>query len=341
MKIWFDILTPKQLLFAESIIERLGKNNTIFCTSRNYHEVKKLAKIRGVNLIFVGKHGGETREGKLEASIERMKGLHKFAIVKKPDLLISFCSPEASRVAFGLGIKHIAFQDSPHATAVMKLCLPYVSKLFTPWIIPKNEYIKFGIDKKDIIQYRAIDAAITIKRDVSGKIRLPFKEHKKNIILRLEEDQASYINKKNKSFEIAKKILTYFSNENLIILARYDSQIKKFKEALGKDVNIIRMTFDGKILLNNSDVFIGSGGTMTAEAALLGVPTVSYSAVPNIVEDYLVKKKLIRLETSPTKIVTITKEFLKKQDLIQVRSQSIMKGMEDPYRKLVQVMKKL
>jgi Protein of unknown function (DUF354). len=56
------------------------------------------------------------------------------------------------------------------------------------------------------------------------------------------------------------------------------------------------MSFDGKYLLNNTDIFIGSGGTMTAESALMGVPTISYNAVPNIVENFLVKKHLSEKE---------------------------------------------
>ena len=58
MKIWIDILTPKQLLFSESIVEKLGKKHELLCTSRNYDEVSKLAKIRDFDLVFVGKHGG-------------------------------------------------------------------------------------------------------------------------------------------------------------------------------------------------------------------------------------------------------------------------------------------
>ncbi|MGB1878009.1 MAG: lipid-A-disaccharide synthase, partial [Nitrosopumilus sp.] len=34
MKIWIDILTPKQLLFSEPIIEKLGQKHKILCTSR-------------------------------------------------------------------------------------------------------------------------------------------------------------------------------------------------------------------------------------------------------------------------------------------------------------------
>ena len=71
MKIWIDILTPKQLLFSESIIAKFGKKHKILCTSREYNEVTKLAKIRHFNLILVGKHGGANNESKLEASVDR------------------------------------------------------------------------------------------------------------------------------------------------------------------------------------------------------------------------------------------------------------------------------
>ena len=42
---------------------------------------------------------------------------------------------------------------------------------------------------------------------------------------------------------------------------------------------------------------------MTAESALLGIPTISYNAVPNIIEAYLVKKKLVRREINPKRVV--------------------------------------
>ena len=46
-------------------------------------------------------------------------------------------------------------------------------------------------------------------------------------------------------------------------------------------------------ILAMTDIFVGSGGTMTAESALRGIPTLSYNAIPNIIEEYLVKKKLV------------------------------------------------
>ena len=124
MKIWIDILTPKQLLFSESIVEKLGEKHDLLCTSRNYDEVSKLAKIRDFDLVFVGKHGGRDKETKLKASIDRIEKLSKKIETFSPDIVISFCSPEAARISFGLGIKHIAYCDSPHANSVMRLTLP-------------------------------------------------------------------------------------------------------------------------------------------------------------------------------------------------------------------------
>ncbi|QDI88827.1 DUF354 domain-containing protein [Candidatus Nitrosopumilus sp. SW] len=341
MKIWIDILTPKQLLFSEAIIEKLGKKHEILCTSREYDEVTKLAKIRGFRLVLVGKHGGGERGTKLKASIDRMEKLSSKIKSFSPDLVISFCSPEAARISFGLGIKHIAFCDSPQANAVMRLTLPLIQKLLIPKTISKDDFTKFGIDKKNIISYNAIDAATTIKRKIKGKKQLPFEnKNKNNILIRVEEQEAAYVLKSNKIISIIKNIINDYSDQNIVILGRYSHQIKKIQKIVGKKAKVIKMSFDGKILLNNTDVFIGSGGTMTAESALMGVPTISYNAVPNPIESYLVKKALVKRETDPKKINRhISRIFKSSNKVNQNRAKKITNQMEDPVEKLVKVIK--
>jgi len=341
LKIWIDILTPKQLLFSESIVERLRKKHHILCTSREYEEVTKLSKIRHFDLTFIGKYGGGNKKNKLEASIERIEKLSKKIKKFEPNLVISYGSPEASRISFGLGIKHIMFCDSPHANAVMRLTLPLIQKLLIPSIIPKKEFSKYGISEKNIIQYKAIDAVVTMKREINENISSPFKNNnKKNILIRLEEEEASYTLNSNKIIPIIQKIKNDYKNENIIVLGRYTKQIKNLQKVIGNQVEIIKMSFDGKYLLNNTDIFIGSGGTMTAESALLGIPTISYNAVPNIVENFLVKKDLVKRETDPNKISNhIKKIFESKSNLNQKRAKKIVKNMEDPIEKLIKIIK--
>jgi len=339
LKIWIDILTPKQLLFSESIIEKLGKKHDLLCTSRNYDEVSKLAKIRDFDLVFVGKHGGGDKETKLKASIDRIEKLSKKIKVFSPDIVISFCSPEAARISFGLGIKHIVFCDSPHADAVMRLTLPLIQKLLIPHVIPKNEFSKYGIDEKNIIQYKAIDAIVTIQRKINEKAALPFKKsNRKNILIRIEEEEASYTSKSSKIIPIIKKVLNEYGDENIVILGRYTEQIKNLQKLIGKKIKIVKMSFDGKHLLNNTDIFIGSGGTMTAESALIGIPTISYNAVPNMIENFLVKKSLIKRETNPNKISNQIKKIFKSSNKeSQKKARRIVKQMEDPVQKLIKI----
>ena len=341
MKIWIDILTPKQLLFSEPIIEKLGQKHDILCTSRQYNEVTKLAKIRHFDLIFVGKHGGGDKKSKLKASIERIEKLSKKIKNFEPDVVISFGSPEAARISFGLGIKHIMFCDSPHANAVMRLTLPLIQKLLIPYVIPKKEFSKFGINEKDIVQYKAIDAVVTMQRKINQNIISPFKNNnKKNILIRVEEEEAAYTSKSSKIIPIIKKIANDYKDENIIVLGRYTQQIINLQKIMGKKIKVIKMSFDGKYLLNDTDVFIGSGGTMTAESALMGIPTISYNAVPNIIENFLVKKSLVKRETNPKKVSNeIKRIFTRKNDQNQKRAKKVVKQMEDPIEKLIKIIK--
>ena len=339
MKIWIDILTPKQLLFSEVIIKKLGKKHDFLCTSRRYDEVSKLAKIRHFDLNFIGKYGGETKEGKFFASVERITILSKKIKKFSPELVVSFCSPEAARISFGFGIKHIAFCDSPHAEAVMRLTLPLIDTLLIPKIIPKKEFSKYGFNPKNIIPYNTIDASVTIQRKIMDQKLLPFRDnHRKNILIRLEEEEASYTKKSNTSKKILQKIVKDFPNENIVVLARYPKQIQNIKKIAGENVKIIGMSFDGKFLLKNTDVFIGSGGTMIAEAALLGIPTISYNAVPNRIEKYLVKMALVKRTQNPRNISNELRKIIAMPAENNTNKIKILQKMRnDPIQKLVEL----
>ena len=323
------------------MIKRIKNNHTVLCTSRDYNQVTQLAKIRNLKLVIVGKHGGSERHDKLNASLSRAKLLSVRIKKFSPDITISFCSPEAARVSYGLNIDHVCFSDSPHASAVMRLVIPLVQKLLIPWIIPKKEFTKFGIDSKDIIHYRAIDAAIIAKQKISKNSKRLDKESKRKVILvRVEEEYASYSTKKRPAIAIIKEIIKNFGDEEIIVMGRYTTQVKHLKQIFGNKIRILNKAVDGKILLRNADVFIGSGGTMTAESALSSVPTISYNAVPNIIENYLVRKKLIIRERNPKQIVISIKKLLDSSNSeIKIKSKNMLGSTEDPYPILIKTIK--
>jgi hypothetical protein len=342
LKIWFDILTPKQYLFSEYFIQKLRKRHKIICTSRKYQQVNGMSKFGSINPVIIGKHGGKNNINKLLASIDRSKLLTKEIEKSKPDLLVSFCSPEASRVAFGLGIPHIAITDSPHAKATMKLSLPYATKLLTPWIIPKQDYDGFGINSKDIIQYRTIDAGMIIKNYEKTKQKVS--SNRKLILIRPEEAEAAYIIKKSKTIKIIKKIIEDFPDEQKVVLSRYRDQTNNLKKLFGTKISIFSKPVNGKKLLSNVDCFIGSGGTMTAESGLLGIPTISLNAVPNRIEDFLVKKRIIIRSENPDKISREIYQSLNNAQFAKKRKENarrLVASFEDPYQVLLKTIRSL
>ena len=352
MKIWFDILTPKQLLFFEPIIQRLKKNHAVLCTSRKYNQVTDLAKIRKQKLVIIGKYGGVKKHDKLDASLSRSKLLVRKISKFLPDITLSSCSPEAARVSYGLGIPHICFSDSPHATAVMKLSLPYANKLLIPWIIPKSDFKNMGIKPKNIIQYKTIDAAQITKQKVFLSCGTDINSREwRTILIRTPEEEAAYSSKQSDIVGIIKKIKKDFLECHITVLTRYEKQAellkKKFSKSAQSKFQIVSKVVDGKKLLLDSDVFVGSGGTMTAESALLGVPTISYNAIPNRIEDYLVSKKIVTRCMTPNKVAErITHVFQLTsyrggghERTRRLRIKKFVNSLEDPYPILLKTMK--
>ena len=176
---------------------------------------------------------------------------------------MSFCSPEAARISYGLGIKHICFSDSPHATAVMKLSLPYANKLLIPWIIPKSDFKNMGIEPKNIIQYKTIDTAQITKQKVFFGCGTDINSKRwKTILIRTPEDEAAYSSKQSDVVDIIKKIKKDFLGCHIIVLTRYKKQAgllkKKFSKYAQSKFQIVSKVVDGKKLLLDSDIFVGS-----------------------------------------------------------------------------------
>lgn len=300
MRVWFDIITPKEVTFFEPMVRRLRKRgHRVLCTSRSYREVSVLAKVRRFSTVQIGRHGGDTLSGKLVASARRIKELVPAASRFGPDLAVSFCTPDAAFAAHGLCVDHIAFTDTPHSHKVLRLTVPLVRKILVPWIVPRAAIARHGIPRADVVQYRSIDGAITAKRPAArGRRRLPIDPSKRTILIRPTETQASYTDGSNVADGAIRALAGAFPSENILVLSRYAEQTRRIRGLFGRAVTVTGMAYDGRHLLDNCDVFVGSGGTMTSEAALSGVPTVSYNGVPNIGERYLVGRRLMSRETT-------------------------------------------
>lgn len=324
------------MFFGRAISILHDSGHEVLCTSRQYREAVELARIKKLKLTIVGRHGGADRFDKLQASAERTLGLTELVGKFEPDVAVSFSSPEASRVAFGLGTRHVGFNDSPHAEAVARLTVPLMSRLLCPWIIPYAAWTRYGILKARISRYKALDAAAWIKHENHA-----LESHDgKKILIRLEESKASYIADKGlDTAEMVDSLVESLSSKAEIqILCRYDDQVEAARERYGNRAEIISRVVDGVSILRNVDLFVGSGGTMNAEAALLGIPTVSIAPLRILTDDYLIKSGLVRKAKSPKSLARLCKEIISNDRIKktqQKKAKRILSLMEDPTERMV------
>lgn len=356
MKIWFDILTPKQIMFFSPAIAILQKEgHDVLGTSRNYREANELSELKKLHLLKVGSHGGSNLYDKLFQSSKRIVELTKIISKYSPELVVSFSSPEASRVAFGLGIKHIGFNDSPHAEAVAKLTIPLISTLFSPSAIPLAAWRKYGTSSKNIVRYNGLDPIAWLSQeyeintdkshsssfDKNFFSSLGIDDKRKSILVRLEESKAAYISDKNLRIQplsfVDQVVNSFGLKNNVIILCRYPDQIRAMSKRFANKAIVLKQVVDGVKLLKHVDVFVGAGGTMTAESALLGKPTISIAPIQFYIDDYLKKIGLVQQVFTPNQLDKLINSFLfdhKKCKDVKNNAKKVMKEMENPIEKL-------
>src|SRR5204862_6427882 len=138
----------------------------------------------------------------------------------------SVASADCARISFGLRIRHIAVNDSPHSVVAGKLSLPLSNHLMTPWVIPFSAWSAFGILRAQISRYRALDPAAWLK----GRRRIHLSGAKKKrreeptILVRLEESYAPYLVGSDESWseKVLARLARDFKGRRLVALCRYD-----------------------------------------------------------------------------------------------------------------------
>jgi predicted glycosyltransferase len=348
VKVWLDVLTPKQAhLFGELQRRLHAKGIRTVLTTREYREVNELLALRNIKSISVGHHGGSQLADKLFESSKRIQALTKVIVDEKPEIAISFSSPEAARVAFGLNIPHYCINDSPHAEAVCKLTIPLSQKLFTPWVVPLYAWKKYGINPRDIVTYRALDPAAWLSDlKPSQKVldQLGLDPKKPIILVRTPEEFAAYLSGQSVSTmvpEIISKILkSGADHDQIVVLPRYDTQGEKLSKLFSDKIIVPEHVVDAISLLCASTVFIGGGGTMTAEAALLGIPVISYyPGDPTFVEKFLIHYELVERLHDTGRIaqraiaISQSEDF---RDFYKKKSIKLQKSMKDPLKVIIQ-----
>ena len=148
-KIWFDVEEPKTAVMFQSLFEMfLNMGTELLITARDYDSTFHILDDLNFNYYKIGKHGGEKLDEKLQTYIQRLSKLLPHVKNFSPHYFITFSSVEGTRIAYGLKIPSIGFNDEPRNEPVCKLILPFLDNIITPQCVPLEWYVRLGADPK-------------------------------------------------------------------------------------------------------------------------------------------------------------------------------------------------
>lgn len=344
-RVWVDILTPKQVLFFAPLVELMENEGCeVLATSRVYREIEPMARMCRLDLTYVGERGGEDLAGQLAAATERQARIIPLVREFRPGAAVSVASGVCARVAFGLRFGHVAVNDSPHSEVAGRLSLPLSHHLLCPWIIPYDAWKRFGLTRRQITRYHALDPAAWLKRPPLDGPVPRLKRGQKTITVRLEESYAPYMIGSNRDLPslVLGRLAKEFPDGNLVALCRYGGQIDHVRKGFPQFI-VPEGVVDGRRLLMMTDVFVGMGGTMSAEAALVGVPTISAFQGVLQTETYLKSMGLLTKTSDPREIARRASEMTtgRLKNTTERKARRLLDSMEDPIPRVAEVVMKL
>jgi len=202
------------------------------------------------------------------------------------------------------------------------------------------------------VSYKALDAAAWLKRHKPNRAvlrQLSLEKDRPIIVFRTEESYASYLEGKASDKTpvigpVVEELLSLKLDAQLVISTRYGRQAPVLREKFGKRVHVVDHIVDSTSLLFYSTAFVGSGGTMTVEAALLGRPAIScFPGEKPLYIKYLEKKGLVKTILSPRRIAAAVSNTLaseKDREQHELRGTALLRQMEDPIRVISGVVRK-
>lgn len=348
--IWFDLVTPKSVLFFIPIIKEIEKRDRkVLITAREgdgYSEVVELLRLYNIDFVNRGEFGGACLKDKLHASIDRQKALMEFVTIYDIDRLVCLCSVDANRVAFGLGIPVINFYDIPlsdyqtnfrKALPQARLTLPLSNKVIKPFVVPDEIFLRFSLDEDQIFDYDFIDPVIWLKDfkpdfEYVKKILSPYNLDltKTLIVIREEEYKSSYVEKKYPILYEALETIQNKTDANIIIIPRYESEYLRkefpFTTVLEEKVII-------QHLLAYADLFIGGGGTLNTEACYFNTPTISTRSFICHYDKYQIDNDLMVWVNTKEELLQNVDKLLKNRN--EINKKNVFDSMELNIEKIV------
>ncbi|MGB3545823.1 MAG: DUF354 domain-containing protein [Saprospiraceae bacterium] len=298
MKIWLDFINTPQVPFFVPFIrqwERAGHEMLLTC--RDSGNTVALLRQHGLAHHVVG---GRVGQGGLDKKIQfgkRLLALFRFVRNHRPEVAAGQSSFYLPLVAKLLRIPSLYTNDNEHAQGNY-FGFRFASRVVLPEPLRGNAATqKSYLANGRLSFYPGVKEAIYLSQQPELATAMDAPKHQ--VYFRPEPWSAQYYDGPLNFFD--ETLLRLSETYEVIVLPRDQNQREYYRQEKFGAITVP----DGPLKL--SDIvagcllFIGAGGSMTRELAVLGVPVLSiYQADLLAVDEYLVEKGLLRVDPGIT-----------------------------------------
>jgi hypothetical protein len=291
MKIWIDLTNSPHVNFFAGMIMDLQKDHDALLTCRPLANTIELLDIHALPYHVIGKHYGKSIVNKTLVYIIRICQLLVFLCGKNIDVAISHSSFYSPVVAWLLGIRSIYLNDNEHAQG-NRVSFVFADKIMVPEFVELKKIQKQGAGPAKIIQYQGVKEGIYLwdyTPSISDNFEVDDREDKKIIFIRPESWTAQYYQGETNFIDTL--LVQLKDTANIMLLSRGDIQKDYYRQDKFAGITVLEKSISLTDIMANCDLFMGAGGTMTREAAVLGIPTISiYQDKLLDVDNFLIEK---------------------------------------------------
>ena len=273
MKIWIDFINTPQVNFFEPIIEGLSaQGHSFILTCRDSSNTVQILKQKKWEFTIIGEKAEKGLVNKLISFPNRIRKLVNFLKNQKIDVAAgqsSFYLPLAAKI---IGVPSLYTNDNEHALGNIPAFL-FANKVILPENYPIQKALKQGASTKKTSLYPGIKEGIYLWKKGEEINRHRQESKPKTIFIRPEPQTAQYYNGKTNFLD--NLLIELKDNFNITLLVREKNQFEHYTSSQFKGITVPEKPLDFTTIAKDCLLFVGAGGSMTREMALIGLPTIS------------------------------------------------------------------
>jgi uncharacterized protein len=295
LRVWVDLAnSPHPLLFAPVIRRLEEKGHEVLVTVRDNAQTVELALARWPASMVVGKESPANPVAKTATLMRRVFALARWARARRPHVAVSHNSYAQIVAARMLGIPVLTAADFEHQPA-NHLAFRLAKCILMPEALQRTNVGRQGATREKVVFYPGLKEELYIgdfqpDAEILGKLDIDRSGNDPVVVTRTPPTRAIYHRFPNPLFNEILLRLDREPNVRLVVLARHAEQREAIAALDLRNAVIPAAAVDSRSLMYSADLVVGAGGTMTREAALLGVPSLSVfegsqPAVDRLLED--------------------------------------------------------